>query len=349
MNSRYKGIFFITLSALSFAFMNAFVRLSGDLPSVQKSFFRNLVAFFIALIMIIRSKDGFKIEKGNLKYMILRATFGTVGILCNFYAVDHLVLSDASMLNKMSPFFVIIFSFLLLKEKMSPAQALAVAGAFIGSLFVIKPTFTNMALVPSLIGLCGGICAGIAYAMVRILGQRGQKGSSVVIFFSGFSCVVTLPYLLLDFHPMSGLQILTLLGAGLAAAGGQFGITAAYYHAPAKEISIYDYSQIIFSTILGWEYYGEKSLEYLIKAPIAVTIYRLFYSLVAFVGATTALQIVWDFSDTMNGLMIIPNLICLLWLNKDVAKECFEYQDAVVVHEKNGEEVDYQEADKIGI
>lgn len=105
MNSRYKGIFFITLSALSFAFMNAFVRLSGDLPSVQKSFFRNLVAFFIALIMIIRSKDGFKIEKGNLKYMILRATFGTVGILCNFYAVDHLVLSDASMLNKMSPFF----------------------------------------------------------------------------------------------------------------------------------------------------------------------------------------------------------------------------------------------------
>ena len=178
MNSRYKGIFFITLSALSFAFMNAFVRLSGDLPSVQKSFFRNLVAFFIALIMIIRSKDGFKIEKGNLKYMILRATFGTVGILCNFYAVDHLVLSDASMLNKMSPFFVIIFSFLLLKEKMSPAQALAVAGAFIGSLFVIKPTFTNMALVPSLIGLCGGICAGIAYAMVRILGQRGQKGSS---------------------------------------------------------------------------------------------------------------------------------------------------------------------------
>lgn len=171
MNSRYKGIFFITLSALSFAFMNAFVRLSGDLPSVQKSFFRNLVAFFIALIMIIRSKDGFKIEKGNLKYMILRATFGTVGILCNFYAVDHLVLSDASMLNKMSPFFVIIFSFLLLKEKMSPAQALAVAGAFIGSLFVIKPTFTNMALVPSLIGLC----AGSAQVLLRLGSYPGAE------------------------------------------------------------------------------------------------------------------------------------------------------------------------------
>ena len=140
MNSRYKGIFFITLSALSFAFMNAFVRLSGDLPSVQKSFFRNLVAFFIALIMIIRSKDGFKIEKGNLKYMILRATFGTVGILCNFYAVDHLVLSDASMLNKMSPFFAILFSILILKEKISLPQVAIVIGAVIGSLLILKPS-----------------------------------------------------------------------------------------------------------------------------------------------------------------------------------------------------------------
>ena len=262
ISKKQQSIIYIICSAFFFALMNMFVRMSGDLPSIQKSFFRNLVAFFFALIILLRSKEGFSFQKKNLPAFIGRSFFGTLGILCNFYAVDHLVLSDASMLNKMSPFFVIIFSFLLLKEKMSPAQALAVAGAFIGSLFVIKPTFTNMALVPSLIGLCGGICAGIAYAMVRILGQRGQKGSSVVIFFSGFSCVVTLPYLLLDFHPMSGLQILTLLGAGLAAAGGQFGITAAYYHAPAKEISIYDYSQIIFSTILGFFLFGQVPDRY---------------------------------------------------------------------------------------
>lgn len=281
MNSRYKGICFITLSALSFTFMNVFVRLSGDLPSVQKSFFRNLIAFFVALIMIIRSKDGFKIEKGNLGYMILRATFGTIGILCNFYAVDHLVLSDASMLNKMSPFFVILFSFLLLKEKLKPAQAIAILVAFAGSLFIIKPTFTNMELIPSVIGLCGGVCAGIAYAMVRILGQRGQKGSSVVLFFSGFSCVVTLPYLILNYHPMTGMQILTLLGAGLAAAGGQFGITAAYYHAPAKEISIYDYSQIIFSAILGFFLFGQIPDRYSVLGYViilAMAVWMFFYN-----------------------------------------------------------------------
>ena len=256
MNSRYKGIFFITLSALSFAFMNAFVRLSGDLPSVQKSFFRNLVAFLIALIMIIRSKDGFKIEKGNLKYMILRATFGTVGILCNFYAVDHLVLADASILNKMSPFFTVLFSWLILKEKVMPIQLSLIFGAFLGSIFVVKPTFSNLALVPSLLGFFGGICAGAAYTMVRKLGEAGEKGPVIVLFFSVFSCVVVLPWLIFD-HPMTWQQMGILLLAGCAAAGGQFAITAAYRYAPASRISIYDYSQLIFSTMLGFFIFGQ--------------------------------------------------------------------------------------------
>ena len=103
-----------------------------------------------------------------------------------------------------------------------------------------------------------------------------------------------------------------------------------------------------FSTILGWEYYGEKALEYLVKNRKVLMSYRVIFSLITFVGATTTLEVVWNFSDTMNGLMAIPNLICLLWLSNDIAKECFEYQEAVVVREKNGEDVDYcAETDEI--
>lgn len=101
-------------------------------------------------------------------------------------------------------------------------------------------------------------------------------------------------------------------------------------------------SLFAFSTILGWEYYGEKALEYLIKKRPAIMAYRIVFSLVTFIGATTTLEVVWNFSDTMNGLMIIPNLICLLWLNKDIAKECFDYEENVVAHEKLGEQIDYQ-------
>ncbi|MBO4852363.1 MAG: sodium:alanine symporter family protein [Schwartzia sp.] len=98
-----------------------------------------------------------------------------------------------------------------------------------------------------------------------------------------------------------------------------------------------------FSTILGWEYYGEKALEYLIKARPAIMAYRVLFALITFVGATTTLEIVWNFSDTMNGLMSVPNLICLIWLSKDIADECFDYEEKVVAREKLGEEVDYNE------
>lgn len=178
--------------------------------------------------------------------------FGTLGILCNFYAIDHLALADASMLNKMSPFFVVIFSFLFLKEKVTAAQILLVVGAFGGSLFVVKPTVSNLDLVPSLIGLLGGLGAGAAYTMVRKLGTIGVKGPFIVFFFSTFSCVITLPWLIFDYHSMTVAQVAILLLAGLCAAGGQFAITAAYCYAPASEISIYDYTKVIFSMILGF-------------------------------------------------------------------------------------------------
>lgn len=254
---RYKGILYIVCSAFCFTLMNMFVRLAGDLPSVQKSFFRNLVAFFFALI--IMKKDGipFTAKRENWKDLVLRSTFGTLGILCNFYAVDHLVLADASMLNKMSPFFVVLFSYLILREKITIPQAVFVSGAFLGSLLVIKPTFSNMDLIPSVIGLAGGMAAGAAYTFVRKLSLNGEKGPMIVCFFSAFSCIVTLPFLIFDYHVMGAGQLLILLLAGLSAAGGQFSITAAYAYAPAKEISVYDYSQIIFSALLGFFVFGQ--------------------------------------------------------------------------------------------
>lgn len=254
---RYKGIICIIMSAFCFALMSFFVRMAGDLPPMQKSFFRNFVAAIFAGIILMKNGVPFHCKKENLGYMLGRSICGTIGILCNFYAVDHLVLADASMLNKMSPFFAVIFSYFLLKEKITVPQGLFVIGAFVGSLFVIKPTFSNMDLLPSLIGLCGGIGAGAAYTMVRKLGERGEKGPFIVFFFSTFSCVVTLPWLLFDYHPMSLVQIGILLFAGLSAAGGQFSITAAYCYAPAREISVYDYSQIIFSAGLGFFFFEQ--------------------------------------------------------------------------------------------
>lgn len=259
IKKKYRGIFFIVLSSFCFASMAACVRLAGNIPTIQKSFFRNAVALVIAVAVIIKNKDGFRpADKKHWPVFLLRAVFGTAGLLANFYAVDKLLLPDASMLNKMSPFFAVIASYFILKEKVTPVQVLTLIGAFTGALFIIKPTFGNMLLGPSLIGLLGGICAGTAYTLVRKLGQSGEKSSLIVFVFSAFSCLVALPFLIFDYCPMTFKQTAALLGAGLFAAGGQFSITAAYCAAPAKEISVYDYSQIIFSALLGFFIFNEK-------------------------------------------------------------------------------------------
>ena len=275
---KYMGILYIIISAFCFALMAMFVRLAGDLPSVQKSFFRNLVALIFAFVLLKKDRIGFSGKKENVKYLFIRSLAGTIGILCNFYAVDHLVLSDASMLNKMSPFFAIIFSALILKEKVKIPQALIVIGAFLGSLLIIKPTPAIFSEPASLIGLLGGLGAGVAYTYVRVLGQKGEKGPFIVFVFSSFLCIATLPFLIVDYHSMSMMQIVCLLFAGLAASGGQFSITAAYFHAPAKEISVYDYSQIIFSALLGFIIFGQVPdiyswIGYIIICTMAVVMF----------------------------------------------------------------------------
>ncbi|MBR6044404.1 MAG: DMT family transporter [Ruminococcus sp.] len=255
---KYKGVIYIIISAFCFALMAAFVRLSGDLPTFLKTFFRNFVALFFAVGLLIKNRIPFRPAcKKNILPLTVRALAGTLGMVGNFYAIDHLVLSDASMLNKMSPFFAIVFSYIFLKEKLTVFQICAVLMAFGGSLLIIKPSFSNVDLLPAAAGFFGGMGAGLAYACVRYLGQHGEKGAFIVAFFSAFSCIFCLPFMIAGYVPMSGKQLLFLIGAGAAAAGGQFSITAAYSCAPAREISIYDYSQLLFSTSLGFFIFGD--------------------------------------------------------------------------------------------
>ena len=97
-NNYVKGILFILLAAVGFGFMSFFVRLSGDLPSVEKSFFRNLVAAIFAAGVLIRNKVPLTIKKECRFPLFIRCAFGTTGILCNFYALDHLLLANANIL-----------------------------------------------------------------------------------------------------------------------------------------------------------------------------------------------------------------------------------------------------------
>ncbi len=85
-----------------------------------------------------------------------------------------------------------------------------------------------------------------------------------------------------------------------------------------------------FSTILGWEYHGEKAFEYLFHGPKFNMVYRIIFCLIVYVGATTTLEIAWNFSDIANALMAIPNLICMLLMSGEIAAEMKRFQPEVL-------------------
>ena len=183
-----KGIIYIIVAAFGFSVMSLFVKLSGDLPAFQKAFFRNFIALIFITAMMLREKIGFLPEKSNIPALLGRSLFGTLGLLCNFYALGQLNLSDANMLKKHSPFFAIIFSVFLLKEKPNVIQLLGVTVAFTGSVLIIKPGFDNPRVIPAIAGVLGGMGAGAAYTFVRKLGENGENSKRIVFYFSAFSC-----------------------------------------------------------------------------------------------------------------------------------------------------------------
>ena len=284
-----KGVACILLSAFGFALMAMFVRLADGcggepLPSIQKAFFRNLVAAGIAAWFFwgrpARQRKEGRLPGGVREWsdLLLRAVFGTCGIFANFYAISHIPVGDAMALNKTAPFFTLLLSWFLLGERMTMRQALCVVGAFLGAMLVVKPG-SQVFTVAALIGLSSGFCAGAAYAFLHKLGKEGVDGAFIILFFSIFSCVACVPFLVCGFCPMNGLQLLMLLGAGTGAAIGQFGITWAYRFAEPRQIAVYDYTCIIFTAALGFLAFGQipdllSVLGFVVIIAMAIVLHR---------------------------------------------------------------------------
>jgi drug/metabolite transporter (DMT)-like permease len=248
LEDRKKGITYILLSSLFFALMAATVKFLGDMPTAEKIFFRNLVGIFVAFSLV--KKSGSSLVGNNKKLLILRSIFGLLGIAAYFYALANMKLSDAVILNKMSPFFVVVFAAIFLNEKITKKQIAALITALIGAVLVIRPGFDSN-LIPSLIALMSSIFAGIAYTVVRQL-RKTDSAATVVFYFSLFSTLAMVPFMISgSFVIPSLVQAFALLALGLFAAAAQLFMTNAYRHAEAGELSIYTYANIVFSTIFG--------------------------------------------------------------------------------------------------
>ena len=263
LSGKTKGILAIVISAFGFSLMALFVRLcddfGGPISAFQKGFFRNLVAFAIALVVFLRTPRAPSLipHPSSLFLLIARATLGTAGIFAHFYALSHITIAEGLTLNKTAPFFTVAFAWLFLGERVGWRQWASLAIAFSGVVLIAKPGFAGATAFPLAIGLMSGVCAGGAYACVRALRRHALSPSLIILFFSAFSCLASVPFMATGFDPMTGLQVLILLGAGAGAAIGQFGITLAYGYAAPRDIALFDYSGILFAAVFGFLFFGQ--------------------------------------------------------------------------------------------
>ena len=256
LDSMPRAVGYMMLSAASFAVMGAMVKAAGEVPVHEKVFFRNLVTLLVTLLMALQRRENPFGPTQHLTLLLARSFAGLCGVFFYFYAIGHLTLADASLLNKVSPFFVTVFAAFWLGERLTRRIAGGLALAFVGAALVIKPAFELQPL-PALAGLGSALGAGVAYTIVRSLKGR-ERPWRIVFYFSLVSTLAMTPPLIVHHVAPTGWQWLWLLGTGLFAAGGQVFLTLAYHRAPAAQISIWGYNHVLFSLVIGLVIWGER-------------------------------------------------------------------------------------------
>src|SRR5699024_8753354 len=153
--------------------MALFVKMAGDIPTLQQIFIRNTVSMIITLRFVDYYKERFFVKREIQKYLLLHSSLEDLGFILNLLDIDHLVLANEDMLNKMSHFVTIIFAAIFLREYVLRYQITSIVIAFLGTLFIIKPSF-DLDMVPYLAGIASAVFAGGAYTVLRLLGNREQ-------------------------------------------------------------------------------------------------------------------------------------------------------------------------------
>ena len=242
ISNKTKGVFWMLISVLGFTFMGIAVKYLPRIPTYEKVFFRNSVSFITSAYILYKTRESIKVAKENIPFVFGRSFFGFVGMMANFYALENLTMAEANMLNKLSPVFVTICACIFLKEKVDKKQVMV---------FVIKPSFSPE-VIPSLAGLFSAVLAGFSYTIIRYLYGK-VKAEINVFYFSLLSVVCTFPLMMMNFVKPNLFEIFMLVvGIGVSAAMGQFGLTYAYTFAPASEVSIYNYVIIITSMLMDY-------------------------------------------------------------------------------------------------
>lgn len=257
MDKVHKASIFMLLSAFSFSIMQIAVKYTAQtIPVAELVFMRNFVMLLVAGAITIKNKKPLYKDKKNLPLILGRGIFGMLGVFLYFQATKYLPSAEASVLQKSSPFFVAIFAYITMKEPMSKADIISMIVAFTGVLFVTKPSasgFNNYAII----ALLSGVFAAMAYTCIGMLKGR-EESHTIMLSFAIVTCICMIPLMIGDFKVPNLKEIIGLAIVGICGMLGQWFLTFAYMMAPAGKVSIFNYTTVIFTSILGYFIFGDK-------------------------------------------------------------------------------------------
>ena len=256
---------FMLISALGFALMSALVKEAGQLgiPLLQIIFVRAVISVALSLADIYRAGVH---PLGHRRVLLIgRGLSGFLALTGVFYALLHLSMAQATILQYLHPVFTALLAFMFLAERPTAATVACIMLSLLGLVCMVMPFWegeagTPASLWPVMAGLGGALGSGIAYTLVRKL--VATEHPSVIVLYFPLVCV---PGTLLlggaDFVWPTATGWWVLLGVGCFTQIGQLALTKAMQRDAASRVTSLSYVQIIFAAVLGWWIFGEMPTQ----------------------------------------------------------------------------------------
>lgn len=256
MNQVKKASLLMILSAFFFSIMQIAVKFTAStVPVSELVFMRNFVMLLAAGFVAIKNKKPLYKDKKNLPLILGRGIFGMFGVYLYFIGTKYLPSAEASVLQKSSPFFVFIFSYFAMKEPITRLDMIALIIAFAGVLFITKPSASGFNKY-AVLALLSGVFAAAAYTCIGMLKGK-EESHTIMLSFAIVTCLCMLPLMIRDFKVPNTKEILGLIVIGICGMLGQYFLTYAYMYAPAGRVSIFNYTSVLFTSIIGYFAFGD--------------------------------------------------------------------------------------------
>ncbi len=225
-------------------------------PVLEIIFFRNFFAFVPVLLYVWRT-SGFAVLKTRRPLgHLTRSTMGLTGMVCGFTAVGLLPLTQSTALSFSAPLFMTALSALVLREPVGRHRWAAVAIGFVGVLIMVHPDPTHMVSVGTALALVAAVGTAGAMTAIREIG-RTEPGPTIVFYFTAAGAVLGLASLPFGWVIPDRATLALLVAAGLVGGVGQLFLTEALRRAPVAVVAPFDYTQLVWASLLGFLVWGE--------------------------------------------------------------------------------------------